>query len=382
MEQKPGTGILNYARNWYARFERPISSISLLGGFVFDALTLRRVDRFWDNVWVAGHLVIVTICIVWINLLDNETDEEGKHPAENPQRIHFWLVFAMQFFFGGILSTYLVFYFRSGTIATSWPFLLILAIAFVANEALKRHYARIVFQITILFLAFYGLAIYILPILIHEINTWVFILSGIVSLAAIGLVILLLIKYSHGKFTAWNKFFVALSISVVFIGINWLYVLHLIPPLPLSLTDGQIYQSLTINGPGQYTAQYEEQGGVGFIRAIENYFDWNQTVHIEPGEPLFAYTAIFAPTYLKTNVIHQWQHYDTTQKKWITHAEITLPVSGGRDDGWRTFSEDSGITAGLWRVNVLTPAGGVIGRLNFNVVVQNTEPALTTEEIQ
>ena len=135
--------VFSRARSWYARFERPISSLSLVSGFVFDALTLTRVDVLLDNFWVIAHLVIVTTCAVWINLLDNTVGEGGRRPETDPARLHFWLVNVMQFFFGGILSVYLVFYFRSGTIATSWPFLLILAFAFIANERLKRHFARL-----------------------------------------------------------------------------------------------------------------------------------------------------------------------------------------------------------------------------------------------
>jgi len=36
--------VINRLKNWYGKYERPISSLSLIGGFVFDALTLRRVD--------------------------------------------------------------------------------------------------------------------------------------------------------------------------------------------------------------------------------------------------------------------------------------------------------------------------------------------------
>src|SRR5271154_1924512 len=165
-------------RELFARIERPFSSISLIGGFVFDAITLTRVDQFWENFWVLGHLVIVTSCALMINLIENSSG----HDEENPAKLHFWLVNIMQFFFGGIFSTFLVFYFRSGTIATDWPFLLLLAAAFIANERLKHHYARLAFQLSLLFLAYYAFAIYVLPILFHQISTAIFILSGVVSL--------------------------------------------------------------------------------------------------------------------------------------------------------------------------------------------------------
>lgn len=381
MPQEPRKGVFAHVQNWYKRLERPISSISLVGGFVFDALTLRRVDLFWDNVWVGGHLLIVTVCTVWINLLDHEIKEGEVRPEENPQKVHFWLVNVMQFFYGGILSTYLVFYFRSATLTATWPFLVLLAVAFIANERLKRHYARIAFQITLLFLAYYAFAIYVMPIVLHDISTTVFIISGIVSLVAILIIIKILAKYSHERFKGWSRLFAALAIVIVLAGINTLYFFHLIPPLPLSLTDAEIYQGFTVNGPGQYTVQYEDQSGGGIIRDIQNYFNWDQTVHIVPGDTLYAYTAIFSPTSLDTNIIHEWQEYDPTQGKWVTQVRVTLPVTGGADNGWRTFSEESGITAGQWRVNVLTSNNSIIGRLDFTVVTQDTEPVLTTEEI-
>ena len=332
-------------RSWYGRFERPISSISLVGGFVFDALTLRRVDLFWDNVWVLGHLAIVTTCAVWLNLLDNTADEHGKRPEENPQKLHFWLVNVMQFFFGGILSTYLVFYFRSGTFAASWPFLLILAAAFIANESLKRHYARLAFQVALLFLAFYAFAIYLMPILFHEISTRIFVVSGVVSLAAIGLVVAILAKFSRERFAGKSRWLIAAVIVGVCAVMNIFYFLHVIPPLPLSLMDARVYQTFTVNSPGNYTAQYENQSsGIGAM--IGNFFNTSDPVHIVAGDPLFVYTSIFSPTALNTNVVHEWQYYDSTRGAWVTRGRITLPISGGSDSGWRTFSEEFALTAG------------------------------------
>lgn len=95
-------------RNFYGRFERPISSLSLISGFIFDAITLKRVDTFWENIWILGHLLNVGIFIILIH-----TQEKKEGDEANPGRKHFWYVNILQFFFGGILSTYLVFYFRS-----------------------------------------------------------------------------------------------------------------------------------------------------------------------------------------------------------------------------------------------------------------------------
>ena len=359
--------LLARAQGWYARIERPFSSISLIGGFVFDAITLTRVDEFWENFWVLGHLVIVTACALMINLIEN-----ADHDEDNPAKLHFWLVNVMQFFFGGIFSTYLVFYFRSGTIAGDWPFLLFLAAAFIANERLKRHYARLAFQIGLLFLAYYAFAIYVLPILFHEISTAVFLLSGIVSLAVISIFIWVLRKFSKERFSGAAKWWTYSAIAAVLVAVNFLYFYNLIPPLPLSLKDAGIYQSLVVNGPGLYTVQAENQGWLKF-------FEWSETIHVTPGSPLYAYTAIFSPTSFSTNVVDVWQYYQGNS--WVTRTRISLAVTGGADGGWRTFSLIQNPTAGPWRVNVETPRGQLIGQLRFNVIVTTSTPQLQTEEI-
>ena len=375
--------VLGFARNWYGRLERPISSLSLIGGFVFDALTLRRVDFFWENFWVAGHIAIVTICAIWINLLDNAANEKGTRPEANPQKLHFWLVNVMQFFFGGILSVYLVFYFRSGTIATSWPFLLILALAFIANESLKRRYARLSFQIALLLLTFYAFSIYFIPMIVHRISTWVFLISGIVSVAAIGVVLLILATFSRQRFAGRTRWTVPAVIAGILVLVNGLYFLNLIPPLPLSLKQADVFHSLKVNGPGNYTVTAEDQSisGIASIDFLARFFALNQTVRIRPGDPLTVYTAVFSPTALTTKIVHEWQYYDRARGEWITRARVPLSVVGGRDGGYRTFSIASAVTPGPWRVDVETPGGQAIGRLNFDVVVQNQEPPLRTEDI-
>jgi len=355
-------------RDWYARSERTLSSLSLFGGFTFDALTLRRVDMFWENFWVVAHLLIVGICIVLVNIRENK----GPNPNE-PVGYHFWLANIMQFFFGGILSTFLVFYFRSGTIAASWPFFLILAAAFLSNENAKSRYLRLTFQISLFFLSVYAFAIYIVPVIMHTLSQTTFLIAGVASLAFIGLFLLIL------RFTAREKFVKSrtplfLAIIIIFAGMNALYFFNFIPPIPLSLKDSGIYQTFIVNAPGRYTAAAESQGPFAFFKLADD-------VHIAPGEPIYAYSAIFSPNNFSTTIIHEWQEYDPQSHAWITKSRVALPVTGGREGGYHTFSVNENLEPGAWRVNVETERGEVIGRMNFNVAYAVEEPALQTIEI-
>jgi hypothetical protein len=82
---------------------------------------------------------------------------------------------------------------------------------------------------------------------------------------------------------------------------------------------------------------------------------------------------------MNLNIIHEWQYYDEVQKKWITDFVIKLPVIGGRDSGFRTYSERSDLATGKWRVNIKTEQGQTIGSLRFNVLSVSTEPVLASD---
>lgn len=353
-------------RGWYGRFERPISSLSLLAGFVFDAVTLKRVDTLWENLWILGHIIIVAIFIALVHLRESEEGDE-----KNPSKAHFWFVNILQFFFGGILSTFLVFYFRSVDIWITWPFLLILAVAFIANESLKRHYIRLSFQISLLFLSIYSFTIFLVPVVLHKIGMWVFILSGLVSLVFVSIFIFILFHFIKDKFKK-SKRMITLLILGIFALINFLYFTNLIPPIPLSLKNAGVYHSINKNVYGNYDVTYENNGWKDYFKL---YPDFNKVA----GMPIYAFSAIFSPTNLNINVIHEWQYFDKTNGKWITDMSINLSLIGGRDGGFRTYSMRSNLNPGKWRVNIKTERGQIIGRLKFNLVSSLTEPVLTND---
>jgi hypothetical protein len=360
------SSIFTKTTHWYSRFERPISSLSLIGGFIFDALTLKRVDMFWENVWVVVHLLVVALCIILINRT-NHTPEEEK----DPEKLHFWLLNALQFVFGGLLSTFLVFYFRSGSFLVSWPFLLLLALAFIANERLKHHFARVGFQISFFYLSLFSFSIFLIPVLLHEIGTKIFLISGVASLIVLTFFLLLLRKLARDTFLESKKV-VRISVATIFLVFNFLYFFNLIPPIPLSLKDAGIYHSLVKNTDGAYTAEREQT-------TWKNYFQMYDDVHTLSPETLYAYSAIFSPPALNTNIVHEWQKYSDSTNSWVTMSSVSLPVVGGRDGGYRTYSTRENPEQGKWRVNIETPHGQIIGRIYFAVSHTQTEPTLITE---
>jgi hypothetical protein len=358
--------LITRARDWYGQYERPISSLSLIGGFVFDAIVLKRVDLLWENIWIAAHIILVAIFIILVDLQEHESMNE-----KDPSKKHFWYINILQFFFGGLLSTFIVFYFRSTTLSVTWPFLLILSAAFIANDSLKKHYSRLVFQISLFFLSLLSFAIFIVPVFFHRIGPDIFLISGGVSLAILGIFLLIIRIFTKEKFKEGGKLLL-FSISSIFLTVNILYFLNLIPPIPLSLKDAGIYHSLVRDESGNYLVQYEDQGWFGYFALSEDF-------HMVPGDPIYAYSAVFSPAMFNNEIVHVWQKYDSETGKWVTITRVDLPTIGGREGGFRTYSMKSNITPGEWRVNVETSEGQIIGRLRFNIIETNTKPILKTD---
>ena len=357
---------LQKTRNWYGRYERPISSLSLIFGFVFDALTLKRVDTFWENAWILIHLLAVGLCILLIHL-----QEKGVDDDRNPSKAHFWYVNALQFLFGGLLSIYLVFYFRSTDFFVTWPFLLLLILAFIANESFKRHYIRFSFQISFFFLSIFSFSIFLVPVILHKIGPEIFLLSGFLSLIFIACFLLILFYFKKSEFKESKKL-ILFPILGIFIVVNFLYFTNLIPPIPLSLKDAGVYSFIQKNADGNYTVTSPNTGWQGYFKL---YPDFKKT----PGSPVYVYSAIFSPEDFNLTILHEWQRYDQIQKKWITEFAVNLPVAGGRSGGFRTYSMSSSPVSGKWRVNIKTPQGQTIGHLQFNILPVSLEPALVSE---
>lgn len=313
----------------------------------------------WENLFIALHLVIAAIFIILVNRQENEGAD-----ASNPAKLHFWYVNILQFTFGGLLSAYLVLYFRSGSLAASWPFFLILAVAFYANERLKKHYERITFQVSLFFLSIFSFSIFILPVIFHSIGRDIFLLSGLVSLIALWAFVKLLEFFSFEKFYKSRRLLI-LIISGMFVGINVLYFTNLIPPIPLSLKEGAIYHSIIKDAHGLYIVTGEREEPL-------RYFITYDTVRIREGEPLYAYSAVFSPARLNTDIVHVWQ-YKKSDGEWVTRSRIHLFLVGGRENGFRTYSMSSSLHEGKWRVNVENPQGQTLGTIRFEVVRGETD---------
>lgn len=356
------------AKELYLKYERHLSSFGLIAGFVFDAFTLRRVDLPMENIWIVFRLIGGALGVFLLTVFDKKKGSDVTQLSEREKDIHFLLLFITQFMFGGLLGTYIVFYFRSATLLSSWPFLLFLFIALLCNEMLRDRYIRMSFQISMLFISIYAFAIYILPVIFHRIGPGIFLVSGLVSLLTLALFLLVVWYVSRERFKTNWKILIWLIGGITAL-INILYFTNLIPPIPLSLKEGGIYHSISRSSLGDYILEGEPVSE-GLVNKALSYFRLYDVYHQIPGQPVYAFSAVFSPTSLNTTVVHNWQYYNESAKKWVTKSRVTLPIVGGRDGGYRTYSYKTNLEEGRWRVDVETTRGQDIGRMKFIVKAQ------------
>lgn len=343
---------LNKFGDFYKRFEKWISPVGLIYGFIFTSLTLTRVDMWLENFWIVMHLLLASFGILALTHYENKIEIDKE-------KLNFYLTLVIQFAFGGLFSTFFVFYLRSTSLFDSWLFILFLLILLIGNELWKKHYQRLVFQISILFISWYLFLVFLLPVLFHRLGADLFVAGGILSLILVFFFTLLLKKFAKEKFKN-NHNLIKFSVVGIFVLLNILYFSNVIPPIPLSLKEAGVYHSVIKDKAGDYKVTAEPT-------VWTDYFNLYPVFHKTANETVYAFSAIFSPINFTTEIVHQWQYYDKQKEAWVDSTRVIIPITGGREAGYRLYSVKQNTTPGQWRVRVMTPSGQILGRINFMI---------------
>jgi len=335
----------------------------VLGVFV-DFVTFRTISIQSTFVLLLIYWLIAGATITYIQWQKTKNQQIFQKTLEKYYNVFSPLV--IQFTFGALLSASLIFYWFSGILSISWPIIFLIAFLMIANEAFRAQYLRPVVQISVYYFVTFSLFSLILPYVFNSISPWIFLLSGILSLAIMSVfVAFILLRYSHIKERAHK---ITVAIVGIFVFMNVMYFSNLIPPIPLSLIDAGVYQSIS-RFKDDYVAR--EEAHTIFEKIVPG-----MTVHITAGSSLAVFSSIFAPFDFETQIVHEWQYFDGVHNKWVTVDKLPFSLYGGRENGYRGYSTKYNLYEGLWRVNVQTNRGQILGRVRFRIKVVETTPEL------
>lgn len=354
------------AIGWARKHERQISALSLAGGFTFDSVAFGRIDHAATQAVFIVYLLVAGIAIAVLHVLESRPD--GRKPTDKTRTI---LVAITQFALGCLLSGFCVFYIRSASVTSSWPFLLAMAAIFIGNEYMRRYHARLVFAALLFFFAIYSYAILLVPIVIGRIGRIPFLISGAIAVVIFFFFMRALARLGHERYRgARMQVFIGMVLITVFLNIA--YFLRLLPPLPLVLTDAGVYHEVKRVGANFQATQEDEPP------EWQALFGTHAIMHVQKGAKLYLYNAVFAPRGLHTRLLHDWQWLNPG-RGWQTQQRVPVDIAGGREDGYRFYTTKTSPQPGQWQVNIMTGDGRSVGRVRFAVEEQAVPPATDTK---
>ncbi|MEN8134789.1 MAG: DUF2914 domain-containing protein [Thermodesulfobacteriota bacterium] len=322
------------------------------GGFIFDVLTLGRIDNIMNMV-SHGLFLLLTMVTLTIQILEIKPKDGAKRIVSlffdhQNDIVHFML--------GALLNAFIIFYFKSGSLINTSLLILALSILLLINEIefFKRKGPTLkVVMFTISLSSFF---IYLLPVLIGKTGGGIFLASQICTAMVILALwqILLRLDLSFAKIKA-NLLVPAASVILIF---TIMYAARIIPPVPLSLKHIGIYHNIEKTPEGFVLSQLAPPWQV--------WSRGDQDFEAREDDRIYLFSRIFAPGGFRDKLYFHFQIKDRTGQ-WQTTDKIALIIVGGRDEGFRGYAYKKNYRDGNWRALVETAEGLEIGRINFKV---------------
>ncbi|MCX6757124.1 MAG: DUF2914 domain-containing protein [Candidatus Nomurabacteria bacterium] len=332
------------------------STLIFLAGFIFDAFMLPDIEHP-----LARYVVLTYLCIISISIMFREWLVSRNTASEAEQKIYSVVTFCISYFSGSALSFVFIYAIRSAHLSVSWPLFLILILCIFANEFVSTHDFRFTLDVGILLIATLFYIIFNVPLFLKVQNDITFGISiGLTVIIFLCYIFILKFSSENAYDNAGRGYALALGVPMF---VAMLYFLNVLPAVPLSLKDAGIYHYVERDVSGEYFVKKEID-----TRNFSKYL--TPVYHLTPSDNgVYFFSAVNAPAELTAPISYVWEYYDTTINKWVSYDEpITFTLEGGRENGYRAYSQKQNITEGLWRVTVKVDNNRIVGRMKFQVV--------------
>ena len=344
-------------------------AVFFFSGVTYDTVTLTRIDRLQDNLLLLVYLLLLGVLIVLTGRIGIELPPDRAQLTSLSPCMR-WLLrsrpyypMVSQFLLGGLFSAYAVFYSRSATLTGTAVFFGVLVLLLVGNEFLRDRLSNLRLLISLYALVCFGFFTFFLPVMTGYMNVLVFLAGAVLSAAVTFRVVQLIYRNNPDRsrreaFGVTVPAFALIGLLVGFYFLNW------IPPVPLSMKFGGIYHEVK---------KSDDRFELSFER---NWYQvWKRSDTTFPAhEPIYCFTAVFAPVALNTTVYHHW-YFRPHKTKAFAHADkIPVKISGGREAGYRAYTFKQQLDPGDWRVDLEAEDGRIIGRVSVTVEIREESP--------
>lgn len=347
-------------RQWIEKNKPYFPAEFFIGGFVFDLVTLSRIDEGFQLIQQFVYLLVIGFLLIF----EKSQRVERWFSTGFLQKIWVYRYEVIHFLLGSLLSVYTIFYFKSASIWNSFLFIGGLSALMVLNEFEKIKGLGGLIRFSMFSLCSCSYFIYLVPIVWQHLGFFTFVFSLILSGVFYYCFFYLVSRYQH---ITSKQLFIEVLVPGITVHALFLilYVIKFIPPIPLSVEKMGVYHQIN-KQQDQYVLQYDRPWWLFWQKGA-------QTFVAAPEDKIHCFVSIFAPSFFREQVKMEW--FLQTKNGWQKTDSIPFQISGGRDQGFRGYTVKSRFDAGEWQVRVVTSDDREMGRIYFSVSKQDLDPA-------
>ena len=350
-------GGIHRLKLYYEKNERGIAVLSFVAGFVFDIVTLSRIDSWLSIGQQILYLVVIAMALTQMFLEQGGPQLELDKMFSLKRWYYQYRTAIVHFLFGSLLNLYTIFFFKSSSLLVSFSFLVFLVLLLVANESKRFKSKGLPFKFAMLSLCVLSFFAYVIPILVGSIGLLVFLASMLVGcLPLIGLAWRVRARAPQLAPLASKQ--IQLPLSLVLLAFFILYYFRVIPPVPLSIPFIGVYHAVERTDQG-YRLSHERP-------PWRFWHNGDQDFIARPGDRVYVFFRIFSPTRFSDQVLMRWYWKDGA-RGWTLQDSIPIKIVGGREQGFRGYGFKSKYQPGDWKVQIETTDAREIGRVYFDV---------------
>ena len=361
----------NRLKLYYEKNERKVAVWAFVGGFLFDILTLERIDSWFTIGQQAVYILIIGIALLQMFF------EEGKPPRDLAglnavKRFYYEYRNAIvHFILGSLLSLYTLYFFKSSSLFVSFGFMAILVVLLVINESERFKKLGLSFKFALLSICTLSFCAGVVPVFIGSIGMLVFMASMLVGCIPPAVVNRRIRIHAPERMRQARKQILVPFGAVLALFLT-LYFFRLIPPVPLSIQYIGVYHGV-------------ERQADNFVLSHERPFwrfwdNGDQKFFAQPGDKVYVFFRIFSPARFADQVLMRW--YWKGNGEWQLHDSIPINIVGGRAQGFRGYGMKSNYQPGEWKLQVETTDEREIGRVYFDLETVPASPRTFETDVE
>jgi hypothetical protein len=346
----------NYIRRLHEKYAHLMGATFFVLGFLFDLLTLGRIDDSFNILIQFVYLLIAHLILISFEI--KQRDYESKVVSlfmEYRNEVFHFLV-------GSLLSAFTIFYFKSSSFSNSFIFLIVIFVILLLNEFEFVQKLGLTMKALMLKICSLSFLIYLLPIIFSTSSAVIFYLALALSVGVSYMMKRYFLKKEYMDQERVNKeFFYPRVMVIAFFAL--MYIFKILPPLPMHLSYVGVFHKVEKQYP-QYHLYHENPWWRFWQEADEDF-------KAREGDSVSVFFKVFSPGGFSGKVWVEWYHYNERSGDWQRTDRVPVAIKGGRGAGYRGYITKENYVPGDWEVIIKTDSDLILGTKYFTIFKDN-----------